>query len=238
LVAGAVVAWTVGLARGVLLAAPVFSLCVVLGVVLGELRTPRPAGPVRRAAVETRSVGDYLPRRLAVSVAVAGVVELVLLLWTTSVASADDLGRAGRSLSRTCGDLTTIKSPWPGSFYSVPLGIAVALGLLVAAVGIRRVVGRPRPVDGSGELIADDHARRLSATAITGACGVLITVPLLGTAFVTIVTLATMPCDSTSWEPIGWALLVPAAGGITLLVWSAIAVLQPAGRPHVHRTAV
>ncbi|MDX6283373.1 MAG: hypothetical protein QOH03_4444, partial [Kribbellaceae bacterium] len=110
-IAGGVVAWTVGLERGVLLAAPVFSLCVVVGVVLGELRTPRPAGPVRRAALETRSVWDYLPRRLAGSVAVAGVVELALLLWTTSVASADDMGRAGRSLSRTCGDLTAIKSP-------------------------------------------------------------------------------------------------------------------------------
>ncbi|MEV6414364.1 hypothetical protein [Kribbella sp. NPDC051718] len=129
LVGGGVVAWTIGLERGLLLAAPVFSLGVVVGVVLGELRTPRPAGPVRRAAVETRSVRDYLPRRLAGSVAIAGVVELALLCWTTSVASADDLGRAGRALSRTCGDLTTVKTPWPGSFYSVPLGIAVLLGL-------------------------------------------------------------------------------------------------------------
>ncbi|WP_328326197.1 hypothetical protein OHA70_37480 [Kribbella sp. NBC_00382] len=238
LVAGGVVAWTLGPDRGLLLAAPVFSLGVVLGVVLGELRTPRPAGPVRRAAVETRSAANYLPRRLAASVAVAGIVELALLLWTTSVASADSLGRAGRALSRTCGDMTATKSPWPGSFYSVPLGIAVVLGLLSAAVGIRRVVGRPRPVDAAGELVADDHARRLSATAITGACGVLITVPLLGTTFVAIMTLTTMQCVPTSWQSIGWALLVPAAGGLALLVWSATAVLQPSGQPHVQRTSV
>lgn len=171
------VALSMGLGRGLLLAAPVFSLGVVLGVVLGELRTPRPVGPVRRAAVETRSVGDYLPRRLAVSVAVAGVAELVLLVWTTSRGSSDDMGRAGRSLTHVCGDLTTTRSPWPGSFYTVPLGAAVLVGLLLAAVGLWRVVGRPRPVDRAGELIHDDQARRLSATTLTGACGVLISVP-------------------------------------------------------------
>src|SRR4051794_32595587 len=70
-VAGLTIALSTGLGRGLLLAAPVFSLGVLLGVVLGELRTPRPLGPVRRAAVETRSVLDYLPKWPAALVGVA-----------------------------------------------------------------------------------------------------------------------------------------------------------------------
>lgn len=224
-IAALVVALSMGLGRGVLLAVPVFSLGVVLGVVLGELRAPRPAGPVRRAAVETRSVRDYLPRWPAAFVAVAGVTELVLLVWTTSVGSSDDMGRAGRSLTRVCGDVTTTKGPWPGSFYSVPLGAAVVVGLLLAAVGLWRVVGRPRPTDESGELVHDDQARRLSATALTGACGVLITVPLLGASLVAAAALLPMPCAPTSWTLIGWALIVLAAGWLVLLGWSVKAIL-------------
>jgi hypothetical protein len=227
-----------GLGRGLLLAAPVFSLGVVLGVVLGELRAPRPLGPVRRAAVETRSVWDYLPRWPAAFVAVAGAAELVLLVWTTSMGSSDDQGRAGRSLTHVCGDLTTTKSPWPGSFYSVPLGAAVVLGLLLAVVGLWRVVGRPRPVDGSGELVRDDQARRLSAAALTGACGVLITVPLLGASLVTTASLVPMPCAPASWKLIGWGLLLLAAGWFALLVWSVRAILLPSGESRASRVAV
>ena len=237
-VVGSIVAVSMGLGRGLLLAAPVFGLGVLLGVVLGELRTPRPAGPVRRAVVETRSILDYLPKWPAALVGVAGVFELALLAWTTSMASSDDLGRAGRSLTRVCGDLTMSRSPWLGSFYSVPLGAAVLLGLLLTAIGLWRTAGRPRPVGEAGELVQDDPDRRRSATALTGACGVLITVPLLGGSFVTASQLVLTPCRADSWKLIACVLLVLMAGWFVLLVWSVRAIVVPSGQPRASRVAV
>jgi len=237
-VVGLIIAGSMGLGRGLLLAAPVFGLGVLLGVVLGELRTPRPVGPVRRAAVETRSILDYLPKRPAALVGVAGVFELVLLGWTTSLGSSDDLGRAGRSLTRVCGDMTTSRSPWLGSFYSVPLGAAVLLGLLLTAIGLWRTAGRPRPVGQAGELVQDDADRRRSATALTGACGVLITVPLLGGSFVTAGQLILTPCRADSWKPIACVLLVLMVGWFALFVWSAKAFVAPSGQSRVNRVAV
>jgi hypothetical protein len=237
-VAGLIIARSLGLGRGLLLAAPVFSLAVLLGVVLGELRTPRAVGPVRRAAVETRSVLDYLPKRPAALVGVAGVFELGLLAWTTSLGSADDLGRAGRSLTRVCGDMTMSRSPWLGSFYSLPLGAALVLGLLLAVIGLRRTAGRPRPVGQAGELVQDDAARRQSASALTGACGVLITVPLLAASFVTAAQLVLTPCRADSWKPIGCVLLVLMIGWFALFVWSVRAIVVPSGQPRASRVAV
>jgi hypothetical protein len=237
-VAGLIIALSMGLGRGLLLAAPVFSLGVLLGVVLGELRTPRPLGPVRRAAVETRSVLDYLPKWPAALVGVAGIFELVLLTWTTSLGSADDLGRAGRSLTRVCGDMTMSRSPWLGFFYSLPLGAAVVLGLLLTVIGLRRTAGRPRPVGQAGELVQDDAVRRRSATALTGACGVLITVPLLGASFVTAAQLVLTPCRADSWKPIGCVLLVLMLGWFALFVWSVRAIVAPSGQPQAIRVAV
>lgn len=46
-----------GLGRGILLSAPVFGLCVLAGVVVGELRVAFPGGTERRAALEVRRVG-------------------------------------------------------------------------------------------------------------------------------------------------------------------------------------
>jgi hypothetical protein len=85
---------------GAMLSPTVFGLCVMGGVVVGELsKIPRRQG-IRTAALETRTVGDYLPRRLSGVVAASAVGLGALLVTTTLMGSADDQGRAGRSLIR------------------------------------------------------------------------------------------------------------------------------------------
>jgi hypothetical protein len=221
------------LGRGVLLAAPLLGLCVLAGVIAGESRAVRPTGPTRQAALETRQVRHYLPRRPARAVAAAGVTLTALLTATTAAGSADDLGRAGRALAYDCGTVTGSHGPWAGSFYSLPLALVVAAGVLIAALAVRRVVGRPRP-QAAADLGPDDAERRRSATAVTGALGVLLTIPLTGVSLFTALGLLASPCRPLWWTAAAWLLLLLVPGWLALLGWSGVALLDPAtpaGRP-------
>ncbi len=120
LVTGVVVASTsaVGpLGLGLMLSPTVFGLCVIGGVVVAELTTmPRFEG-VRTAALETRTVGDYLPARLGGLVTGSTIGLGALLATTTLMGSADHMGLAGRSLSRSCSPVySAVTGPWPGLF--------------------------------------------------------------------------------------------------------------------------
>ncbi|SCF34959.1 hypothetical protein GA0074695_5910 [Micromonospora viridifaciens] len=219
------------LGRGVLLAAPLFGLCVLAGVVAGESRVVvRPAGTTRQAALETRQVRHYLPRRPFRAVAAAGAALAVLLAATTAGGSADDLGRPGRALAYDCGEFAGAHGPWAGSFYSLPLALVVGLGVLIAALAMYRLVGRPRPQAPGGDLLRDDAERRRSATAVTGACGVLVTIPLIGISLLTVAGLVSSPCRPAWWTAAAWVLLLLIPAWTALLFWSAVAVLHPGPR--------
>jgi hypothetical protein len=62
LAAGGAAASSGALGRGWLLAGPVFGLCVLAGVVAGEISVRPARGQTRTAVVEVRRVRDYLPR--------------------------------------------------------------------------------------------------------------------------------------------------------------------------------
>lgn len=94
LVVGVVAAYQGALGRGLLLAAPLFALCVLAGVLAGELRVGVPGGPVRSAGLEVRRVRDYVPRALGSAVLAAGGLLAVVLVLTTAAGSPDDLGLA------------------------------------------------------------------------------------------------------------------------------------------------
>ena len=174
------------------------------GGVVGELTTiPRRQG-VRTAALETRTVGDYLPRRLGGSVAASALGLGALLVMTTRMGSADDQGRAGRWPYRQCSpEMSVAKGPWPGSFYSVPLGIAVVVGLLGAAVALRTVVLRPRSGSDPDLVAADDVLRRRSAEAVVAATGVMVAASLSGVALVAGISLHGIVCAPASWTILG-----------------------------------
>ncbi len=219
------------LGRGVLLAAPLFGLCVLAGVVAGESRVAvRPAGTARQAALETRQIRHYLPRRPFRAVAAAAAALAVLLAATTAAGSADDLGRAGRALAYDCGEFAGAHGPWAGSFYSLPLALVVGLGVLIATLAMYRLVGRPRPQAPTGDLVRDDAERRRSATAVTGACGMLVTIPLIGVSLFTAAGLLSNPCRPVWWTATAWLLFLLVPAWTALLGWSAIAVLDPGPR--------
>lgn len=213
---------------GLLLTPTVLGLCVIVGVIVGELTAiPRRQG-VRTAALETRAVADYLPRRLT-GLVTASTVDLgALLVTTTPMGSADDMGRAGRSLSRQGSPgmwgIFASASPWPGLFYSVPLGIAVAAGLLVAAVALRTVVLRPRGGSAPDLVAADNVLRRRPAEAVAAATGVMVAASVSGVSLIAGARLLSFQCPPTSWTVLGGVLLAVAVL-MLLLVGACLALL-------------
>ena len=214
---------------GAMLSPTVFGLCVMGGVVVGEhSKIPRRQG-VRTAALETRTVGDYLPRRLSGVVTASTLGLGALLVTTTLMGSADDQGRAGRFLSRQCTpEIGGATGPWPGSFYSVPLGIAVVVGLLGAAIALRTIVLRPRSSSDPDLAAADDVLRRRSAEAVVAATGVMVAASLSGVAFVAGLQLHRIACPPMLWTIFGLAL--GAAGALMLLLTAWCLALLLVGR--------
>jgi hypothetical protein len=230
-VVGAIVAVVAGrsgtLGRGALVAAPLFGLCVLIGVVAGEIRAARPNSSIRRAVVETRRIRDYLPQWPSRALAGAGGVLVALLAATTAAGSPDDLGRAGRAVTAGCGQYLEAHGPWAGSFYSLPLAAVVLTGFLLAMLALWRVAGRPRPQDPSGDLLRDDAIRRRSATKVTGAFGVLVTIPLSGVSLVTASALLSISCAPLWWTIAAWLLVLLVPAWLALLGWSVAAILAP-----------
>jgi hypothetical protein len=227
--------------RGVMLAAPAFGLCVVAGVIVGEARARPAMGTTRAAALEVRSVRDYLPRDLTRLVTAATVVLLAVLVATTATGSADEFGRAGRMLQARCEspDMpgvmgTEARGPWPGSFYSGPLALTVLVGLTTAGAALRQIVRRARTGEDPTAVAADDALRRRAAHGVTAACGILVTVPLVGVSLFTAPPLLGITCLPT-WAMVagvGLLALVPAV--LVLTTWCLAAIL--AATPRATRT--
>jgi hypothetical protein len=216
------------LGRGILMAAPIFGLCVLTGVLAGEMSVRPPSGPTRTAVLSVRRMGDYLPRVLAGTVAALTGLLLTLLTATTASGSPDDLGRAGRSLERTCSTVMTEGAgPWPGSFYSLPLVGLVLAGLLTAYVTLGRIIARPRSGSDPIQVAADDRRRRRAARTVTGACGILVGLPLMGCCLVTAGAIQGISCRPGWWNvvSIGLGLLVPVVLGV--VGWCLRVVLVP-----------
>lgn len=226
--AAAVVVQTGALGRGWLLAAPMFGLVVLAGAVTGELRAGRPRGAARTAALRTRRIRDALPPALSRSVLSAAVALALLLVVTTATGSTDDLGRPGRELLLRCSAaVTEAHGPWPGSFYSLPVGGLVLCGLLVAGLALRRVVLRPWQPD---DPDSDDLLRSRSAEAVTAAAGVLVAVPLAGAAAVAAAGLQGVGCGPVWFPVLAGVLAVVAIAALVVAAWCAVALVIPRGR--------
>jgi hypothetical protein len=233
--AGLVVGVGVGIAStqvdalggGLLLAAPLCALCVLGGVVTGELRVAPTRGTVRTAALEVRHVRDYLPPGLTRAALGATALLGAVLALTTAAGSPDDMGRAGRTLARQCSPvLSQSVGPWPGSFYAVPLAIVVLSGLLLAGLALRRVVHRPRSGD---DPQVDDAVRRSAAEAVVAGCGVLVSVPLAGVSFFAAHAVLTLDCAPAAWT-VGAAALGVLVPALVVLATRCVLVLAwPSG---------
>ncbi|MFE0513262.1 hypothetical protein [Streptomyces sp. NPDC058964] len=187
LVAGALVAhWLIPLDHGdgILYAIPAFGLCAVAGVLVGDALTPPARSAVRTAGLDPRRVRDYVPPRMIWLLIAMAVVLVVLLGVAAAVASPDDLGRAGRSLTVTCRGRTQSFSPWPGLHYGLPMLACLAVATGACGWSLRRIATRP----------GDEQSRRDRSLAIVAAWGLVVSFSLFGATTVASDTLTNTGC--------------------------------------------
>jgi hypothetical protein len=229
---GAVTVWrSDALGLGAAVAGSVFAAALLLGVLVGEILRPRPdPGSARSAALEVRRARDYLPQPAMAFTVAAGVTLLVLLGTASALAASDDQGRTGRALTLACinGSTSVTAGPWPGAFYSAPIGAIVLAGLALAALIARRLVLRPRATIDPPDLDRDESDRRQTARIVTAACGVLVTVPLTGSAYFVASALAAADCAgrwphllSIASGAVAAGSFIAATGFLSMLIWPA-----------------
>ncbi len=234
LVIGGVAAWLVNgsldLGRGSMLVPAVLGLFVVAGVGLAEtvVRPQRQVGP-RTASLAHRRVADYVPRALAIALAGITALHLATLALTTTTASADDMGRAGRQIAADCGNAGSGAGPYPGSFYSIPLILLLLAISLAAAAALTVVVRRPRGF--APDDVGDDELRHRSTTRVLAAAGAAVAASQVGIAFFAGTAILRMDCQRAWMPPVGWMLLASMLAALLLLGWFLGRVVAPGTLP-------
>lgn len=212
------------LGRGLVLAPAVSGLGVLVGVALGEtVVRPRRTTGARSASLRPRSVWTYVPQPLGVAVGVLTLVHLATLALTTSTASADDLARAGRSFRCEAAGHSAAHGPYPGSFYSAPLLVVLALVAVVAVVAARAVVVRPRGL--APDEHGDDVLRTRSMTVIVAAVGLAVAAAHVGVALTAGLSLRGVDCAPAWAGPVAALLLLTVPVSLLVGCWCGVRLL-------------
>jgi hypothetical protein len=108
------------------------------------------------------------------------------------------------------------------------LAALAAAGLIAGGGALRAVIHRARTGADADTVAADDALRRRAARTITGACGILVALPLAGVSLVSAGALLSISCHPAWWTYAGWALLAPLISAVALMGWCAAVLLAPA----------
>lgn len=159
---------------------------------VGELTWPHPAGPVRRAPLQVRTVETIAPaplRRLVWLWAGLLVVTLVVTGLTSS---------GGTELTLRFGAYaTSTASPYPGWRYGIPIMAAALVVVAACEVVLRLVARRPAVADTAPQ---DDHRlRRVSARRVLAAVQLVLAITAATVLAVT----------ANSARIVGWARVGP-----------------------------
>lgn len=207
---------------------------ILLGTIAGEL-TARPSVGIRRsAAVETRTLRAILPRGRALVLGISTALLVSALAIGAAWGSADDRGRTGRSFGRSCtvddpglGSILVSGShgPWPGSFYALPLLVALLALAALVVVALRAIVARPRPELDSRGL--DTMLRGWAVGNVLTAATVTVLGTLGPVALLMFSALTQTPCEAGVGQTVvAWtaAVVGPVATGAAFALLAGLVV--------------
>lgn len=170
------------LGRGLLVAPAAAGAVTMCLLAVGERTVPTQRAGVRTVSLTPRSQWRWVaaPAR---AVAAAALLALgIIFAWCASTATADDQGRGGRAVEWATNEGTETRSPWPGSFYSAPAIVALAVAALAFVVAMRGVAHRSQVNADVHAGVADGAARRHSSRILQGILLVTLGVTLTGVA--------------------------------------------------------
>lgn len=215
--------------RGVLLVVPASLISLQLGLAAATViisTTVRSPGAIRVAGLRERRVSDTTPRILTAATTFGATLAITLAAIACSVASPDEFSGEYRYFTSRTATGSQSFGPFAGSFYSVPLVIALVVSVLIATAtlfGARRWGALNQP-----EL---DLALRLGISTRTVAAAAMSVAFTLAIVSATLAEAASRmsdsPDDSTLWEIARVAMPVTAVGSVGLGIWGFIAFLFP-----------
>lgn len=216
---------------GVFLAPAVFAGTQILAAMISGVVTHGAARTTGTAGLEVRSVNPYLPLGLTVLTASATTLLALALAWTTAMGVPDDMGNLGRKFtySYPCDGVCTAGfSPWPGSFYSIPVAVLLAIVLILAVVAVLVTVRRPRNASDPEIVRVDDFVRARSVESVVAAVGVAAAGTLLLVSIPVANGLSNPANDIPALLRIpGWGALIIGSAAFAMTVWSVVILLLP-----------
>ncbi len=196
---------------------------------IGEATWPRPAGELRRASLERRTVRDVVPP-VMLRAAAAWSASLLVALLAFGLAAAD----TGRAVTVTFAESSSTSGPFPGWFYGLPLLGAAAVVIAGTWGVLHQIATRPTVAQTAPRW--DLALRRLSAHRVLRGTQTVLGLMLVGVLLVAGSALLNagrgtsvngVTQTDTLASTTGTGLMV--AAGIVLLTTLALAVVP--GRP-------
>ncbi|MGW1209194.1 hypothetical protein ACWD5F_06115 [Streptomyces sp. NPDC002499] len=231
--------------HGVMFAGTAFGLCLLTGVLAGEILTAPPAGSVRTASLSPRRIPNYLSRAHNPLLGTLLFTLIGLLAITTAIASSR---MSSRGVRLVCGDSVSTDSGWIGLPAAVATVATVIVGSGACLLVLRKIVSRPALTDGPEGHGLDEAQRVTSASAVTYAWGCMMSASLFTSALHTSTSLpGAFPLSlfdrgldescSTWWlEPLQVATFTLAIAAAVALVYL-LARLANLAKPHQGATA-
>jgi hypothetical protein len=210
---------------------------VIAAVLIGQRLTYTRARTAGIAGLERREVGDYLPRRLAMTAAGVLLVLAVVGAWTTAVATPDDSGLA-RAFTQSCTTQSWdgqgqsehtevhVSTPFPGAYYTAGMAVGILAVLALAWVGVVSTTRRPRNGADAELVRVDDALRRQTVEGIVAALGLAVATTLAGLAYLAALAVGAEACTN-AYGLGSWALAAVAFVALALALRFAVVVLVP-----------
>lgn len=220
---------------GVLLVFAVFGASQILATLVAGIITHNSARTPGTAGLEVRHIRSYLPPKLTALTLSATALLAIVLSWTTAVASPDDRGYPSRAFSYAYACEYSLCGrgfgPFPGSYYSAPLTLALLLTLLIAAVAIVVTVRRPRNSSDPEILRVDDIIRSRSVESILAAVGIAMAGSLFAVTFLIGSQLGLTINDvPTGLRVLGIGAVLMSTAAFVMTVWCIVVLLLPGAR--------